>query len=1354
MRDKILVIVLASLLAFSSFSISVMAGTIEIITKDAKTGVPVNATIYLAEEVDGRPDNVWNNNFVDVGKTNDQGVYYYSNASNTTGYFFKAVGEGNYSILWGTWEQMRITLLDPRGTGKELKNITRYDVSDVEGYNIRYVNGSWVTVEAPIPPAYILNISTPSPARFLAKEPNYEFWSYGYSTTEKQFTESVKIAPKPMVSFEWNKSNIFSPPGVDPHMNITNVYVGDDNQSLIVIIELEGEVNQSGYEYKVYINVSKPAVPNETIPSDYLIKYNGSDKTPSQLLNTSSGWEDAPSLEKNVHTINSNNITFIIDRAPLSKYSEIGIIAAANNGSDEVRATGGAIYQNYTFTTQYSPQRLYQLNVTTDALHLYISNTSGYVSYINLNPPHQKGGVYNIPAMLQKGVEVIFDITNATGGGKGTGGGGEILIDGQDIEIEIRNSSTNDDSPFSDSLIVLVRDYNQTSGFFEKVFLPPGEYDFLFKTREHKMYWNKSVVISGPGPQIVKAVMYPKQLSTQEPSFFIDDFIREGENITGRWFASIDLTGLNASYYIYPYGNTTLVDNGALDIQALQQGTINVVSNLAPGKYMFIVALKNESQGTMETRGEEFVVSSKIYFDPMGPPRPAAPSTTFKQTIRITNGTYGVAGINVTVKIRDPDLNFDYILIAGPFTTDSDGLAEIKFTAPSKAGFYPMEIIMEGEGKYAREWFPLMVQDFKLQVDIDKMNYLKDESITFRVYAKEFNGTPIQGVKITGVMHNFTQWEPGEGSASNTTDANGMATLTFSPPAQNWTEGFRIVEISAEKDKKAAFEMAFFNIAEYFLTLNVSLDTPPPARYMIGQIANVTVQVSYNNGTGVEGLTFYNGSMKEFMWDSPVAFVAGATTFGPALNLSDTGGGIYRGTLDTGILKPGFYTVVVLLFGSEPGPPLAEDFADFEVSGTLNLFITTPNREMFEPYRLNDVVNITIYVTNLTGDPVNGTLNYKVGKPWEIFAPPEAGFRPPRKTGEGLSIVGGEVSFNFILDNNFTGNETPPMEKGKREIIGAEPFLLYVEANTSSGDMGVDVLPIFMSDLRVRVQTDKAKYNVGDNVIVTINITSTSGDQVNATIATPTGKENYITLFGPEQFIEIPVTPQGVGYYNATFQINHSGEFFVFAAASNTTFGIGGSGNRFIVESDIIQPTLSTDKDEYTAGDTISVTVGGTIPSDSQIEIVLFNPSYRIINKSTSGTTASFTLSGDAEPGTYSLRATVTDSNGNTGIAEKGILVRGSTVNASLVITVNGTSRFYFSKNDTMNITLYIGGGKKATVKIYSPSGDLIAEEAAVGNGDTRQFTVPSNAETGIYYVRADTKTAVGIASTAFEVVG
>ncbi|MHC1595923.1 MAG: hypothetical protein ACXQTO_03580, partial [Candidatus Syntropharchaeales archaeon] len=462
----------------------------------------------------------------------------------------------------------------------------------------------------------------------------------------------------------------------------------------------------------------------------------------------------------------------------------------------------------------------------------------------------------------------------------------------------------------------------------------------------------------------------------------------------------------------------------------------------------------------------------------------------------------------------------------------------------------------------------------------------------------------------------------------------------------------------------------------------------------------------------------------------------------------------YTGSYNTTGLDPGFYELIVILVNTTMGEPSAFEFTEFEVLGNLEMK-SLSERDIFEPYKLNDSVNLSVYVTNLNGTAIsNGTLNFSVGMPWELFMPEDErdalGISGPRITRTGLSILNGTGWINFTLDSdNFTGNTSIPMRDMR--MVGTPPFIIEAEAS-GNGESCIEEIPIFITDLSVSITTDAFEYQTSDTVQFTINVTNSTGP-CDVTLQTDMGTPGKLIVFGPGDEYELNVTHESTGNYTATYDASNgiSGEYFALIIASDGSTVAGGGVPFFVKSFDV----TITSANETTAGSTINTTIGaGGATTPAKVEVLLLSPSHRILDyNETTATSMPVSVTLDlpqtAQPGIYSIKAIVTAADGSMGAKERSIDVTNSNIDAEIIVQNATANTTTFSLNETVNITVIYEGINTTILKIFNETGDIVESDTVTQSNTTIQYTPGA---TGTYYIRLDTSSTIAIASKAFMV--
>jgi len=1059
--------------------------------------------------------------------------------------------------------------------------------------------------------------------------------------------------------------------------------------------------------------------------------------------------QNIPNL--NITYAGANSLSLEI---PVQPAFELNITGVTRGQSVKLRYSvfGDAGYGDFS-TREGVGGPVVRFNASTTSELLAVKNQTGWVNYSWLPENNIQGFTLNLTPTLEQGYNVTFNLTGTY----------------EDLIIEVRNASQDTGMPFDTSLIALVEGYNRSGSFFETLLLPNGTYNFLFHSRGYTGTWNRSVEVNGSDITVEVPPLHPSG-----PSYLWlnRDEIRTGENLTGTLNNGTINGGIfypdRLDYAIYTdpgseFVKPTLQASGTVSqMSALGGGMLSFTipdPGLLPGEYSLILNLTNSSLQAYKFTGFKFaVVNSRLEVDLKPSARPNALVNAF---VIAKNGTSSIGGMKVKLELTSPDHNF-WTVVKTSSTTDSQGKTTLTFNAPNATGTYFVKLTGTKQGYTAREYRMLRVQNFQVTAMPDRPSVRPGEKVNITITTSYFNGTPLANAIINTSVHtDFQDWENVTYLDETTTDDDGKAQINYTPTGGS--QGL-MLEITATKNSEKASTEVFLFIPLY--TLSVDTDR---FEYDTGENVNITIQVTGENATNLQ---FLNGSMnfKDPHQAGMTAMTSGKNAFAllmnpetggwSVVNVTHLGSGVYNASLSTAGLSPGWYNVMVMVMNSE-GMPAADGFADFRVNGGLEVAFQNMGEDIFKSYKLNDDVNITVKVTNRsTGEPVgNGTLNYKVGMPWEIFAPKdfreEMGFAP--RLDRTVDLVNGTGYVNFTLNASFKENRTMPMVDEKH--VGTPPLILYVTATVDKGTGSMDI-PIFLSDLNVNLTSNGVNFNRSGTVNFTINVTDSTGQSIPATFETPEGTTGRMVVFGPHGEHDIPITCQTPGNCTASYNLAEdvAGEYFAMVVASSGD-DVAGSGVHFMVST--FNLNLSLDKTSYTAGDTITATVNasenlGTV----DIQGVLLSPSHIPLNLTTLGSTSlprsiSLVIPTTAKSGLYTLKVKVTDPTGNTGATEKSFEVENANLKANItILDGNNTPTSLFHHNDTIKFQVNLTGIPSVTLRVYKPpSGDLLYEAAGITSG-VQNTTIPPDAPLGDYFVRLDTTDTIGVASAGFTVVG
>ncbi|MCW7076708.1 MAG: Ig-like domain-containing protein [Candidatus Syntrophoarchaeum sp.] len=1322
-RSKIMTLVLVLAVVFSVSVPFTSASTLEVRVRDASTGSLIpNSTVFFANGTTQYDSYNLNQGEYEFNNSSASGVVLYSNANSSLYHFLYVMGGDNQSTAGRDYASHSTNI------GIQFINysICRYDVNDVQNFNITYLNSTYNIVDVPLRPAANLSIQMESPlsSENDIRATKYEYdisTGFGEYTTFTSYTRNASI-PEPNAS--WNITDTLPDPSLPDYANLTKVYGGDNNESLLLMLQLNGSIPIStDYEYQILINTSLGDTP------DFTASYNG---TTGESHLSAGG---SP-LETGIASISGSNISFVMDRQYFAgNESTFNVSARVDNGT----LNDTASWSQYYFTTAYSPQRSYDLSIMTDTEDIVFKNSTNFVNYTRLSELTQ-GGVTSISPTLEKGYNVTFNFSGNT----------------QSLTIEVRNNATNNHAPFNDSIVTLITGYNQPYGFYDDVYLPNGTYDFVFKMWGNVSAFTRNITINGSDV----TVDLPQMPAVENSYMFMDDRVSEGNNITANFNIPDGFAVDEYRYHVYTYSADKLAKPTLMMSGTTSSGISIPSTGLNPGEYMLIVDAINRTHSQFIRGGQTFVLTNsrlEIRMNDMT----AEPGSTVNVRVTATDLSGNVIP-NMTVDLYAtyPGDNQWWKVLKASNTTGSDGKTTITFTAPDHSGNYFLTFTGNANNThYARDHRPLMVQDFKFTAYTDQEKYRLNDLVRVYLQTTEFDGTPISGANITVAVHwnPMGNWEDVNTSISPvTTDSNGKATLNYTIN----NTGPCIFSLTATNGSSTSYAEAFAFVPEF----EIEVDTDHN-EYYEGNTVNITVSVTNQSGNTVSGLNFYHNASVSF--SDP--FDAGITAAmngkngtvvvmnpdeGTMSTINISGSTTYTGSYNTTGLDPGFYELIVILVNTTMGEPSAFEFTEFEVLGNLEMKFLS-ERDIFEPYKLNDSVNLSVYVTNLNGTAVsNGTLNFSVGMPWELFMPEDErdalGISGPRITRTGLSILNGTGWINFTLDSdNFTGNTSIPMRDMR--MVGTPPFIIEAEAS-GNGESCIEEIPIFITDLSVSITTDAFEYQTSDTVQFTINVTNSTGP-CDVTLQTDMGTPGKLIVFGPGDEYELNVTHESTGNYTATYDTSNgiSGEYFALVIASDGSTVAGGGVPFFVKSFDV----TITSANETTAGSTINTTIGaGGATTPAKVEVLLLSPSHRILDyNETTATSMPVSVTLDlpqtAQPGIYSIKAIVTAADGSMGAKERSIDVTNSNIDAEIIVQNATANTTTFSLNETVNITVIYEGINTTTLKIFNETGEIVESDTVTQSNTTIQYTPGA---TGTYYIRLDTSSTIAIASKAFMV--
>jgi len=1079
--------------------------------------------------------------------------------------------------------------------------------------------------------------------------------------------------------------------------------------------------------------------------------------TSSYLLDNATG--SLTSVEPNIATIieGEGNLTFVFDRSHFNASAPSINVSARTENITNPSINDSIGWQQYYFNTTYLPQRNYNISVMTTTDDIVVKNSTGWVNYSKLSDlvssmPLEQGTNTSVSLTLEKGYNVTFVNMSSP------------LPN--DLTIEVRNRSTNDGAPFNDSIITLIKDYNQSNRFYENVSLPAGTYDFVFKSRSNISTWNSTTISGG---DVVVYVPDMPAMPQQRPCLDImPDNIKVGKNISGQIRNMPNSSVFNATNYYYYIYNASADKTVKLELKengTLTSSSFSFLPSLPAGEYSFMLVAQNTSAGVNQSlqMGNKIVlVNTSLDFSMNFM---TEPSVIVSAVIKARNSSWApIPNMKIDMAMIDTSENRFWTTVKASNTTGADGSTVITFTAPPKSGMYFLRFTgsNSSSSEFARDYRPLMVQDFRLEAYPNKEMYIVGDTVTVNIRATYFNGTPVQGATINTTVRPDPEndWDNVTYLSEDTTEADGKAIVSHTIDGT----GECMFELTASKGDMRAYGWAFAFVPLYDITL-----TTDKMDYSAGDKVNIEVTVKDSAGGDVTGLNFYNSTKEyndpfEVVQEAMNAEGKNGTAFifnpmeGWVKTVNLTGTDSYTGSYNTTDLPgPGFYDISVILFDqSKEGRPTAFAFTDFDLRGNLRVEFS-PDQDIFKPYKIDDKVNLSVIVTYLNGtDVTDGTLNYTVGMPWEIFMPEaereRMGLGGPR-IDTITEIADGAAWIKFTLDDaNFTGNTSVP-EFGMKEI-GTPPFIIAAVAN-ASGDRGTEDFPIFITELNVKISTNKFMYNPGEQVTFTITVTNATG-LVDVTLQTPFGGANEMEVFGPTADYRIPVKKTSTGVYTAAYNTGEdvAGEHFGFVMVTDGETSAG-KGVPFFVKSFDVTLTLSPDSISFEAGDTITATVSATgVSMPATVDVVLFSPTNKILYFGTTTVSAwptQFTVSipGSASPGLYSIKSRVEGADGNIGAAEKFFAVTNPGINVALLIqNADGVNTTSFALGDVVNMTINLTGVNSTTIRVFNESG-LVFRTTGMTDGALTQF-VPT--VTGVYYVRVDTANTIGLVSKAFVV--
>ncbi len=1312
-----------------------LGATLKVTVKDADTGGAIpNSSVWWANGTYQYDiNNLFMGNYEFNGSSAD-GTVIYPDANTSLYHFLRVSGGDNHSTSGRDYVQFTtkngIRFL-------KLSGFTRFDADNTPSFNISYLNHTYIEMDVPLKAASNLSVhtGTPLPAQngMMATKLQYNIYSEGYGQYRSYSSYNLD-QEIPALNGTWSVLDTDGDnPLVPQYANLTAIAGGDTNTTLLLMLQLNGTVQSpNDYRYQVWINTSLGTSP------DFVAEYNGT--TGESWLIPSGG---AP-LESNVASISGSNISFILDRQYFAGSEGTFNVSAFVQNITDASYNDTIPWTQYHFNTTYSPQRSYNIPVMTTTELIALRNNTGWVNYSRLSDltemPLVQGNITTVTPALERGYLVTFNSSTQLP---------------SDIMIEVRDNSTNDHAPFNDSLIAFVTGYGQS--FYEDLYLPNGTYDFVFKKWGNISSYNRSITINGANV----TVGVPPMPSSDNAFLMMNDVVRAGENLTASFQLPNGFVADEYRYYIYDFSEDTTV---ALSLESSGtipgSGSISIPSDgISLGEHALIIDAINKTNSQFIRSGMNFMLTDSrldIIMDMTTPP-----GDTVTVRVKPTSMT-GEAIPNMRIDLVGiyPGDNQWWTVIKASNTTGSDGVTTITFTAPGQSGNYFLKFTGTSANHTARDYRPLMVQDFKLQAYADSEKYRLNDTVRIGIQASYFNGTPIAGANITAEVH----WDPmGDWMKVNSsippvkTDSNGKAMLNYTIN----NTGPCIISLSASKDNMRSFAEVFAFVPLF--DIEVKTDRK---EYHTGETVNITINVRDQSGSTVSDLTFFHNESATYTDPFDAAIAASEAGMNGTVVVVDpsedtvrtvniTGTSPYSGSYSTSGLTPGFYEIIVTLIDPTTGDQSAFEITEFELMGNLEVRFTS-EKDIFEPYRLNDTVNLSMRITHLNGTQVsNGTLNYSVGMPWELFMPEDErerlGIGGPRIVMTGIPITNGTAWINFTLDSaNFTGNTSIPMRDMK--MVGTPPFLIDISVN-GDGEWGREEIPIFITDLRVSIMTEKYVYGTNEIVQFTINVTNSTGP-CDVTLQTDMGKPDRMIVFGPIDEYEIPVASQSTGNYTASYSTSNgvSGEYFGLVIASDGSTVAGGGVPFFVKSFDVTIDASNT----TSAGSAITTKIDASgVTTPATVKAFLLSPSHKILDfKETTASTMPASLSlnvpDTAQPGIYGIKAIVEGSDGNIGAGGRGIQVINPNIQAHILIQNATENATVFSLNDTVNITVYFTGINTTTLKVFNETGETMLSETITQSGTSVQYTPTT---TGVYYVRLDTSSTIAIAAEAFVVM-
>jgi hypothetical protein len=606
------------------------------------------------------------------------------------------------------------------------------------------------------------------------------------------------------------------------------------------------------------------------------------------------------------------------------------------------------------------------------------------------------------------------------------------------------------------------------------------------------------------------------------------------------------------------------------------------------------------------------------------------------------------------------------------------------------------------------------VNTYNIFAMTDRFSYDVNQNITLNVtVAWPSNGSAIAGIPVVATL--YKAQPPNDifvTNASNTTDAFGKVTMKLNATQS----GFSYIKINASNQlwfigvQVSSLSITLRNETNGTVTNNEYTATP-------GTAAAICTYSAIGGAPVPDGST-----IKAYLW-----------SYGRQTELSSntTTGGFacirYTAPADAHAQIYGLEVRVSTSAGDTGSAPPAA----LRISGGTSLQLrVSADRSFMQPYMPGESAMFTAFLTYTDGSPVSGRV---------------------------VSFTyGSEGSVPQTVGNATTGNDgaaklamTAPAQDGPYYLLASVPG---TEIQSYSG--------FVVSSLNVRVTPNATEYKPGDTMGLNITVTNrSSGAAINST-------GGFVAVFNKEKGKrDIAFTPSGSQPYLVSVSIPNEKEAVGSYPIGAVVFSdrLQGSGFTLVdVVNASQQINISTSVSPM-AGTPFNVTINAS--SGSTAHVVVFSPSASAVvydsDVALSGTPPSANITRNLSyAGMYVVGVFVKDVGSKTKIVTVAPPTSGTVPNiwTYTSATDSTTNTTVFATSDNVFIMSNIPNATANVMRINSTTNTTISTALPLNQYSSGKYyaqfsTAGSNLVSGMtYFVRLDTSTASGVATTMFRV--